>query len=306
MVSKLVKEKKVERVEEIKKLIGSSPVVGIIDMHKTPTKQLQQIRKGLRSKAVIKMAKKTILKYAFEGLKDEKMKQIENYIPTQPAIILTDMEPFKFYILVKNLKFKTFAKKGDVSKEDIWVSSGPTSLMAGPAISELQQVGLPASVESGRIAIRKDTLFVKTGEEIDIKKAGVLRKLNIEPIDVTLNIVAIYDKGLVYAKDLLDTALVYPSMLPQAFEKALNLSVHVCFPTKESIKYLLSKAVRAAGGLNSVVNKSVQVSGEQSLGKTDEGGESAKSDNTQAAQQKVQNDVQKNVKQDVQQSGGAS
>jgi len=239
----------------MKKVISGFPVIGIIDIYKTQTKLLQKIRKELGDKAVIKVVTKSILKHALEELDDGKMKQIENYIQNQPAIVLTNIDPFKFYILVKNLKFRTFAKKGDVAKEDIWAYAGPTSLLAGPAISEFQQAGLPASVEAGKIAIRKDTLFVKTGEEIDSKKANILRKLNIEPIEVTLNVVTIYGAGSIYGKDTLDLALAYPSMLPVAFSHALNLSVSVCLPTKENIKHLLMKAVRVAKGLSGVTSK---------------------------------------------------
>ena len=113
------------------------------------------IRKRLRGKAKLRMIKKVILKYALGSAKKEKIKDIEAIIPTQPAIMLTDMDAFKLYALVDKLRFKTFAKDGDVAGEDIWAFAGPTSLLAGPAISELQQAGVPASIESGKITVRK-------------------------------------------------------------------------------------------------------------------------------------------------------
>ncbi len=254
----MVRESKVKLVEKVKDVMSKYPVIGIIDMHKMPSKQLQQIRKGLREKAVIKMTKKTILKYALESMKDEKIKQIENYMPKQPAIIMTDLEPFKLYSMVKNLKFKTFAKNGDIAGEDIWISAGPTSLLAGPAISEFQQAGVPAGIEAGKIAIKKDKLLVKGGAPINDTQANILRKLNIEPIDVTLNIVAVYDREVVYTEDVLGLVLTFPTMVPQAFRNALNLSVSVCYPTKENIKYLLSKAYMEAKAISGLVRDGVE------------------------------------------------
>jgi len=253
----MVKEAKLAAVAQVRKTLSESKVIGLVDMHKAPSRQMQKIRNGLRGRATILMVKKSILTHAIDAMAGENadIRQIETHLPKQPAIVLTSMEPFRFYVAAKGMKFKTFAKAGDVSVEDIWVSAGPTPLMAGPAISEFQAVGLPASIEAGKIAIRKDTLFVKKAEAIDAKKANILRKLGIQPSDVSLNVVAMYDSGRVYMKDALDLALAYPEMLKVAITNARNLAVDVAFPTKESVQYLLSKAVIAAKALNDIVVK---------------------------------------------------
>ncbi|MFH1623012.1 MAG: 50S ribosomal protein L10 [Candidatus Aenigmatarchaeota archaeon] len=253
----MVKEAKIAEVEQVKKTLAESPIIGLVDMHKAPSRQMQRIRNGLRGKATIRMVKKSILTHAIEAMGDENIKQIESHLPKQPAIVLTGMEPFRFYVAAKGMKFKTFAKAGDVSNDDIWVNAGPTPLMAGPAIGEFQAVGLPANIEAGKIAIRKDTLFVKKGEVIDAKKANILRKLGVEPTDVSLNVVAMYDNGRIYLKEVLDLALRYPEMLKTAISNARNLAVDIAFPTKESMQYLLSKAVIAAKALNEIVVKAV-------------------------------------------------
>ena len=253
MVCSMLKENKIKLTEEIRDSINESSVIGIIDMHKTPSRQLQQIRKELREKAIIRMIQKSVLIRALDGVKDEKIKQIEDHMPKQPTLILSDLAPFKLYALVKGLKFKTFAKAGDVSKEDIWVFAGPTNLLAGPAISEFQHAGIPAGIEAGKIAIKKDKLVVKAGEPISAEVSNILRKLNIEPMHVMLNIVAIYEEGNVYTEDSLKLVLEFPGMIPKAFNDALNLSVSICYPTKQNIKYLLSKAFMEANALSGLV-----------------------------------------------------
>jgi len=243
---------------KLRQEIEKSPVIALVDMHKMPSKQLQEIRKALREKAKIKMIKKSILKFALEKVENEKIKELEKYVPTQPALVFTNIEAFKFYNLVEDLRFKTFAKSGDIATEDIWISAGPTQLMAGPVISELQQAGVPASIESGRIKIRKDVCIVKKGEEISELKAGVLRKLKIEPMEVVLNVVAVYDNGNIYTKEALELTKTFPEMLVKAFNNALNLSVFIEFPTKQNIKYLLIKAVRAANAIKSLIKSDVK------------------------------------------------
>lgn len=252
----MVKEEKLKKVEELKKSLEESPVIGLVDMYKMPSEQLQKIRKALRGKADIKTIKKIILKFAIDRVDKENIKELEPHIPTQPAVALTNIEAFKFYSFVDSLKFRTFAKEGDVANEDIWVSAGPTHLMAGPVISELQQAGVPSSIESGRITIRRNKCIVRRGESISSIKANVMRKLKIKPMEVTLNIVTIYDNGNIYTKEVLDFTKTFPQMLIKAFNNALNLSVFIVFPTKGNINHLIARAAREANTIKELVDKS--------------------------------------------------
>lgn len=245
----MVREEKEREVEKLKKLIEQYPVIGLIDIFKLPSKQLQEIKRNLRGKALIKTTKKTLLKIA---MKRSKKKEFEEFIPQQPAVVFTKLEPFKFYSLIGKLRSPSFAKEGDIAQGDIKITAGPTSLLPGPVISELTRAGIPAGIEEGRIAIKKDVTIAKRGEEISKYLASALRKLRIEPIEVGLNIVAIYEKGKIYKKDVLELVNIYPEKLKEAFNQALNLSVNICYPTKENIKYLLAKAFNTAKSLERI------------------------------------------------------
>jgi large subunit ribosomal protein L10 len=247
-------DKKLKKVEELRKELEEAPVIALIDMHKMPSKQLQEIRKKLRGKAKIKMTTKSVLKFALESAKKDGMKDLISYDPAQPAIALTDMGAFKFYNFTESLRFKTFAKGGDIAIEDMWVSAGPTQLMAGPVISELQQAGIPASIEGGRIKIRNDVCVVKKDEVITTAKANILRKLKVESMEVVLNVVAVYDGGVTYAKDTLELTRTFPRMIVRAFNNAMNLSVFISFPTKQNIRHLIGKASKAASAIKSIVD----------------------------------------------------
>lgn len=249
----MVREEKVKEVEELKKLIDSYPVIGILDMFKLPSRQLQKIQKKIRGKALIKMTKKSLLKLAIKNSSKEKIQGLEKVIPQQPAIVFTELEPFKFYLTIDKMRSLAAAKDGDVAPSDILVSAGPTSLLPGPAISELTKAGIPAGVEEGKIAVKKDTIVARRGDKISKALAGALKKLNIEPIEVGLNIVAIYDKGMVYSKEALSFVNVFPEKLKEGFNYALNLSVAISYPTKDSIKFLLAKAFNSAKALESKI-----------------------------------------------------
>jgi large subunit ribosomal protein L10 len=96
-------------------------------------------------------------------------------------------------------------------------------------------------------------VVAKKGDKISKQLAAALRKLNIEPIEVGLNIVAIHYNGMIYKKDALEFVNVFPIKLAEAFNQALNLSVAICYPTKENIKYLLAKAYRIASSLKNKI-----------------------------------------------------
>lgn len=244
----MVREEKIKEVEDLEKLIEEYPVIGLIDMFKLPSKQLQEIRKNLIEKALIKMTKKSLLKLAIKKSKKQGINELENFIPEQPAIVFTKLEPFKFYSMVEKLKSPAFAKEGDITQSDIKVSAGPTSLLPGPVISELTRAGIPAGIEDERIAIKKDVVVVKKGEKITKHLAAALRKLKIESIEVGLDIVVIFN-GKICEKNALELVVIYPKKLKESFNQALNLSINISYPTKENIKYLLAKAFNTAKGL---------------------------------------------------------
>jgi len=246
----MVREEKKAEVEKLTNLIDESPVIGLIDMMKMPAKQLQEIKRKIRGKVSIMMVKKSLLELA---IKNSKKDELEKLIPLQPAIAFTQLEGFKFYSMIDKMKSPTFAKAGDVVQREIKVSKGPTNLLPGPAISEFGKAGIPAGVEEGKIAIKKDVTVAKRGDVISKELASALRKLKIEPMEVALNIAVIYDNGMIYLKEVLILVKIYPEKIKEAHNSAMNLSVNVGYPTKENIKFLLAKAFNSINAISSRV-----------------------------------------------------
>jgi large subunit ribosomal protein L10 len=242
----MVKEEKLKKVEELRKMIEEFPVIGIVDLHKFPSRELQEIRKVIGNSVMIKATKKSILLFAIRGAQRENIQELEKIIPNQPAIVFTRQDAFKSYLKLTSLKFETFAKESDVAPNDIVVSPGPTSLLAGPVISELTKAGIPAGVEEGKISIKKEVTVVKAGGKISKDVANALRKLGIKPVSISLNINGFYESGKIYKKDILDLVRLFPEKLMSAHQHAVNLSVNVCYPTKETVKLLLIKAFNNA------------------------------------------------------------
>ena len=247
----MVSEKKTKLVEEVKADIMKYPVVGIIDMFKMPGRQLHEIRNRLRGKAVIRMVKKRLIKIALESSGADNIKALGECIQGEPALILTDMNPFRLARIISESKSQAAAKEGDISPRDIVVKAGPTSLAPGPVIGEFQRLKIPAMVEADRIAVRHDTVVARSGDRISRELAGMLSKLGIEPIEIGLNLLAAWEGGMVYAKDILFVPPEeYACRLRQAFCCALGLSMDINYFTADNISLLLAKAHREARGLS--------------------------------------------------------
>ncbi len=251
----MVSEKKLKMVKEIGEEMEKYPVLGIINMFKMPARQLHEIRNKLRGKAVIKMVKKRMIRIALEKSSAKNMKVLEDYIQGEPALIFTEMDPFRLARIIEESRSRAPAKEGDTAPKDIIVRAGPTSLTPGPVIGELQRVKIPAMVEGEKIAIKEDTVIAKKGEEVGKETAAILSKLGIEPMEITLNILAVWENGAIYTKDILFVPMEeYIDRIKQAGLAALNLSIRVNYFTPENIPLLLSRAYQEALSLSSQAN----------------------------------------------------
>ncbi|MEM5877963.1 MAG: 50S ribosomal protein L10 [Candidatus Aenigmatarchaeota archaeon] len=239
----MVKQEKIQAMKEIIESCKKYPVIGIIDMYKIPSKQLQSIRKDLRSQLVIKMYKKKIIQKAFSETKLENLMKLYDYDPKKPGLIFSNVNPFKLYKLFDKSKTPTFAKEGDIAPYDIIIKEGPTKLPAGPAIGELQRAKIPAMVKEGKIHVSKDTVVAKKGAVITAEMASLLKKLEIQPMEMGVNVLAAWENGILFDSSVLAVnEKDYVEKLQLAYQNALNLSVGIAYPTKDSVKLLIQKA----------------------------------------------------------------
>jgi large subunit ribosomal protein L10 len=240
---------KKEEVDDIKKNAKSYKLIGLVDIYGIPAQQVQQIRRNLRGKAVIKVTRNTLIRHAFNEIGGD-VKNLSKYISGHSAIIFTNDNPFKLFRQLEKTKTKMAAKAGEKAPEDIVVASGPTSFKPGPIVGELQQAGIPAAIEGGKVKIRETKTVVKKGGVISAKLAAIMVKLDIKPRDVGVILQAAFHDGSIYEPSVLaiDETVIL-GQIALAGRQALALSLEAAIPTKDSMDALLTKAVRDARGL---------------------------------------------------------
>ncbi|MBQ7702208.1 MAG: 50S ribosomal protein L10 [Candidatus Methanomethylophilaceae archaeon] len=240
-------------VDELVKEMTSKPVVAVVDMAGIAGQQIQSMRAGLRQHATLKMTKNNLMFLAIDEAAKQKpgLEELKSAVHGQCAIIATDLNPFKLFRQLESTKTAAPAKAGQIAPMDIVVHQGPTPFGPGPIIGELQKLGLPASIDGGKIVVRKDTTLVKEGEPIPANVAAMLPKLEILPMIVGLDLRAAYEDGTIYHRDVLNIPEdYYTNMFATAAFNARALGVAIAFPTTETITPLITKAFREAMGLS--------------------------------------------------------
>lgn len=244
-----VAEWKKEEVVELKGIIDQYDVVGIVDLLNIPAKQLQEMRKSLNGKAVIRMSKKNLIDLALKDCNANKANVIDlsEHMDGQVAIIATEMNPFKLFKILEDSKTSAPAKPGTIAPDDIIVPEGDTGFEPGPFLGELQQVGIPAKIDKGKIVVQKDTVVVEAGEVISKNVSSTLSRMDINPLEVGINLKAVYEDEAIYTSDVL--AIDEEQTLAdvqKAFSNAFNLSVNAAIPTDQTTSTIITLAYTRA------------------------------------------------------------
>jgi large subunit ribosomal protein L10 len=262
-----VSEAKKKELVRITKLLKEAKNVGILDLTSLPSAQFQKLKSKLKDKLQVTVTKKSILKLALENTKAGKagIEQLEEQLKKcMPALLITTEDAFKVARILDKNKSNMAAKPGQITPKDVIIPEGPTAFPPGPIIGELGQAGIIASVEDGKVTVKQEKLLAKAGDVLDSKQTGVLDKFGIQPIEIGLNLKAMYQDGQIFKSDVLSVSEEeYIQNVQTAASEALNLAVFITYPTQETTEILLQKAEREALALSSKVPEEPKVEEKQ-------------------------------------------
>jgi len=235
------------------KHIKEYPVIGVINLHAMPAAQLCQMRGKLRATGiVIYGGRKNLFAMAIESAKAQKagIEKLTDYFGGLPALVFSKENPFALCRKLNKSKISAPAKPGDIAPKDIVIQPGPTSFAPGPIISEFAAVKIKTKIEGGKITISEPATVVRKGEAINQKLASILLRLNVTPMEIGLDLVAAYENGLIFPKEVLtiDDAK-FRQDLEAAARHAVNLSVNAAILTKDTTVAIVSKAFSDARAL---------------------------------------------------------
>lgn len=284
MLTRQVAVWKKEIYNDLTSLLGKYSVIAVADLQKVRSSQIQEIRKKLRGKADLVVAKNTILRKVAQITATEKQNidKFADSLTGSQVLIFTQLNPFELIIFLNKNKVRVQAKGGDVSSNDIVVSAGNTGLQPGPVISEFNEAKVQTRIEGGSIFVAKDTVAVRKGEVISTKIASLLSKLGMKPMEAGLSLSHAYDDGLVLGPNDLsfdldmiksdfwsaarlahglavEATIILPetaqAIISKAYRQAVALSVESSFFTKETSNQIIRKAYANMSALSSAIAK---------------------------------------------------
>jgi len=246
-----ISEEKKQVVDELTRLIDSYPIVGAVNMDGLPARQLQLMREQLRGTVVILMTKRRLINVALDQSSKENITALSPHLKGMPALLFTKENPFTLFKTLKKNKSPAPAKGGQVAPRDIKVPAGKTPFAPGPIIGELGKFGLKTGVDGGKVAVKEEKIVCKEGAVISPALAGLLTRLQIYPMEVGLDLTAVYEEGEIIGKAILDIdEEQYMQDIMSAAAGAFNLGVNAGIYTDVTTPVILQNAIVGARNLS--------------------------------------------------------
>ncbi len=250
-----VAQYKKDKVNEFTKLIDEYPIIGVVNMQNLPTKQLQKMREKLRDKVLLRMTKRRLINISLDNAQKTNIAKLKEYLNGMPALLFTKENPFSLFSTLKKNKSKAPINAGQTAPNDIVIPAGKTNFTPGPVIGELGSFGIQTAVEDGKVAIKEDKVVAKEGEVVNAKLASLLQRLGVEPMDIGLDLVAVYENKDILTKDVLDIDEdAYKRKFESGAAMAFNLAFNAGYPTRETITLLIQKAAADSRALATEAN----------------------------------------------------
>lgn len=254
---KEIPKRKINEVKDLIEFLTSKNTVLIASIKNIPASQFQEIGKKLRKKAIVKVPKKNLIFRAIDSKKNEELKKLKEYFKDNAAILFSDLDCFELAGELAMNKTPVKAKAGQEAPEDIEIEAGPTSLVPGPAISELGALGIQIQIDKGKISIKESKLIAKKGEKISQAASEIMNKLEIKPFSVGFIPIAAFNnkEGRLYLDIKIDREGAIKE-IKELSVKALAFSVEIGYTCKDTIKFLLAKAASHERALTVKVSNS--------------------------------------------------
>ena len=245
MIDAKVASWKRDRVGELAAILSSDGVLGVVDIGGVPAKNMLSMRKDLRRSMSITMAKKTLMRLAWEQ-SGRPMGDFDTLLDgaIQPAIVHTDsMNAFQLFSELEKTRQGRAAKAGEISPIDIVIEKGPTQFGPGPIVGEFNAVGIPAKIDKGKVAIQKTTTVVGQGEVISADLGIMLAKLGINPIEIGIILTGAIEDGFLFEADSLNLDTDgFRTDIITATSGAFNLACNIRWFSSQTMPTLLAKA----------------------------------------------------------------
>jgi len=212
------------------------PKCFIVGADNVGSKQMQQIRIGLRGTAVVLMGKNTMMRKAIKGHLENNpaLEKILPHVRGNVGFVFTNGELTEVREKLLENKVRAPARPGAMAPCDVIIPAQNTGL--GPEkTSFFQALAIATKISKGTIEIINDVHILKEGERVGASEATLLNMLNISPFSYGLQVQQVYDSGTIFEPKILD---IKPEDLRAKFvagaRNVAAVSLKIGYPTMAS------------------------------------------------------------------------
>jgi large subunit ribosomal protein L10 len=159
MSTRKIAEWKKESLEQLTGLMSKYPVIAAADLTKVRSSQIHELRKRLRDRVTMVVAKNNLLRKTVElgSFKSPRLGEFVKDLTGSNILLFTELNPYSLIVLLDKSKVRVPAKGGDIATNEIMIPAGNTGLPPGPVISEFGEIKVQTKIEGGSIWVEIGT-----------------------------------------------------------------------------------------------------------------------------------------------------
>ncbi|CAH9074066.1 unnamed protein product [Cuscuta epithymum] len=249
MVVKVNKaEKKIAYDSKICKLLDTYSQILVVSVDNVGSKQIQDIRAGLRGDSVILMGKNTLMKRSIrvhaEKTGNSAILALVPHLVNNVGLIFTKGDLKEVSDEVSKYKVGAPARVGLVAPCDVVVQPGSTGLDPSNT-SFFQVLNIATKINKGTVEIITPVDLIKKGDKVGSSESALLAKLGIKPFSYGLVVEHVYENGSVFSPAVLELT---EDDLVQRFAAGLtnviSVSLALSYPTLAALPHVLINAYK--------------------------------------------------------------
>eukprot|EP00796_Vickermania_ingenoplastis_P008669 gene8669-6094_t len=221
-----------------------------VGMNNVRSQQVHDVRAALRGKAEFVMGKKTLQakivskRANSDNATDEDRHfnsecEASNLLTGNSGLIFTNEEIHEITTILDNFRVKAPARVGAVAPCDVIVPAGNTG-MEPTQTSFFQALNIATKIAKGTVEIVSDKKVLNTGDKVDNSTATLLQKLNISPFYYQVEVLSVWDRGVLFtSEDLKITDDSVEKLLIDGISNLSAMSLGAGIPTAANIGSML-------------------------------------------------------------------
>jgi large subunit ribosomal protein LP0 len=249
-----VNDEKREYEARMNKMLDTYSKVLFVTLDNVQSQQVNQVRRDLRGIGELLVGKKTLQKRIITNRADTSASDLnktlkkklvdEGILTLNRAMLFTNADVSKVVEVLERYRVQAPARVGAIAPVEVVIPAGNTGLE--PTMTNFfQALNIATKISKGTVEIMSDKKVLSVGDKVDNSTAALLAKLKISPFFYQMDIVCLWDRGVVFTKeDLKVTDESIEKALLQGITNITAMSLGAGIPTEASFPHMVTDAFK--------------------------------------------------------------